>query len=100
MRALRTRSRFSAINYHEAGAGLRSRIAWSLRAAADLLDHHRSYGIRITTTPVIDAQAKAECITRGLGHAQRLIDEELKATAIDGAMAEDCPELYSEESKP
>lgn len=95
----RTRISFRAINYHEAGAGLRSLVAWQLRALADRLDKHHSVAARISTTPALSRRVKTECIIRGMAHSHRLIEESVRARAVDDPMREHCPELYSEESQ-
>lgn len=95
----KTRIRFRAINYHEAGAGLRSLIAWQLRALADRLDKHRSLAMRISTDSAISRRVETECITRGMAHSQRLIEESASAQAVEDLIREHCPGLYSEESQ-
>lgn len=95
----RTRISFRAINYHYAGAGLRSRIAWALRAVAGRIDHHESYGIRISTTPGLSRVDEAECITRGMAHSHRLIKEAVESQLIDNLMRKNLPTLYSEETR-
>lgn len=95
----RTRVRFSVISYHKAGAGLRSRIAWALRAVADRLDKHCSLAVRISTAPALSSSVKTECLTRGMAHSHRLIEESTRAQIVDDLMREHCPDLYSEESQ-
>lgn len=92
----KTHISFRAINYHEAGAGLRSLIAWQLRALADRLDKHRSVAARISTTPALSRRVKTEYVTRGMAHSHRLIEESVRAQALDDLMFEHCPSLYSE----
>jgi hypothetical protein len=66
----------------------RSHIAWWLRRLADRIDGFTSLTYMHLSMPTIPQKQVDQCIQRGVLHAGKLLKEEAKIAAIDGAMVE------------
>lgn len=90
------RHKIEATSEHQHGQGARSVVAWLLRHLADRLDDGQSLRVTYSTTPAIPTRLAADCIERGMAHANQLLAEMAHQEACDQALADVMPELFKE----
>lgn len=90
------RHKLQATNHAQPGDGFRSVFAWMLRHIADRIDKGQSVRIEYSTTPRVSPRLAADCIERGLSHANSLLADMAHQEACERALLEHSQELFGE----
>ncbi|OHV09691.1 hypothetical protein [Kushneria phosphatilytica] len=69
-------------------------LARQLRQLANRLDHGHGMTISCHTRPALAPEAIAECMTCGMRHGERLLEERCRQQAIDQLLYQHYPELH------
>lgn len=88
--------RIEATTYAGSVGGWCSAFAWWLRHLADRMDAGQSVRLEYSTTPRVDPRLAADCIERGLSHANRLLADMAQQQACEEALKTVHAELFEE----
>lgn len=74
------------------------RLAWRLRQMADQLDGGQSFRLAFDFDPELTSAQVSRCLACGFDRARALLEEEMRHTALEEAMREARPDLYTDDS--